>query len=90
METAHTTLRTVDFAGLRSILALGRTATYELTRDSGFPQAFGISARHYLWDLNEVESWILSRKGVKPPARNLGSSAKKIEVINGIRFEKVA
>jgi predicted DNA-binding transcriptional regulator AlpA len=83
-------LRTIDIAGLRSLLGLGRTATYELIRDPGFPEAYGISARHFLWDLDEVEAWIRSRKGVKPSARHLTIETQKVEIVNGIRFEKLS
>lgn len=89
-QTPEVTLRTVDIAGLRALLSLGRTATYEITREAGFPQAFGISARHFLWDQSEVEAWVRSRRGLKPSPRDLGVGAKRVEVINGIRFEKVS
>ncbi len=55
--------RTIDVSGLRSLFGLGRTATYELTHDETFPQAYGITPRHYVWNLDEVEMWLASRKG---------------------------
>lgn len=88
-ENALNSLRTVDIEGLCTLLNLGRTAIYLLTKDSSFPQAYGITARHYLWDLSEVEQWITSRKGLKPKARGTHKEAKQVYFLDGIRVERV-
>ena len=88
-ENALNSLRTIDIEGLCILLNLGRTATYLLTKDSSFPQAYGITARHYLWDLSEVEQWITSRKGMKPRVRGTHKVAKRVYFLEGIRVERV-
>jgi len=88
-ENELNSLRTIDIEGLCTLLNLGRTAIYLLTKDSSFPQAYGITARHYLWDLCEVEQWITSRKGLKPKARGTHKEAKQVYFLDGIRVERV-
>ncbi len=88
-ENALNSLRTIDIEGLCTLLNLGRTATYQLTHDTSFPQAYGITARHYLWNLGEVEQWLTSRKGLKPKVRGTHKSAKQIHFIDGIEVERV-
>lgn len=78
--------QTIDFNGLRSLFCLGRTAMYQLTRDPSFPAAYVITARHLLWDLEEVEAWFASRKGRRPQVRRIAAANPKDEVIDGIRF----
>jgi len=87
-ENALNSLRTVDIEGLCTLLNLGRSATYLLTKDSSFPQAYGITARHYLWDLSEVEQWITSRKGVKPKFRGTHKAPKRVYFLEGVRVER--
>jgi predicted DNA-binding transcriptional regulator AlpA len=87
-ENALNSLRTIDIEGLCALLNLGRSATYLLTKDSSFPQAYGITARHYLWDLSEVEQWITSRKGMKPRVRGTHKTPKRVYFLEGIRVER--
>lgn len=79
---------TVDIQGLRSIFSLGRTAMHNLTKDPSFPQAYVISARQHLWDRQEIQTWLESRKVAKPKARKLAPVSPKDEVIDGIVFAK--
>ncbi|TRZ86753.1 MAG: AlpA family phage regulatory protein [Streptomycetaceae bacterium] len=80
--------QTIDIHGLKSLFSLGRTAMYQLTRDPSFPKAYAITARHFLWDLAEVENWFVSRKGQRPQVRRMTSTNPKDEMIDGIRFVK--
>ena len=80
--------KTVDIQELRVIFSLGRTAMHNLSKDPSFPQAYIISARHHLWDREEVEAWLESRKVAKPKARKLAPVSPKDQVIDGIVFAK--
>ena len=91
--TTETTLvpsRTIDINGLRLLFSLGRTATYALTYEESFPKAYGITSRHYLWDLDEVEAWLASRKGARPRERRIRPTAPKSDVFDGVLFEKAS
>jgi hypothetical protein len=61
---------------------------YQLTRDPSFPAAYAITARHFLWDLEEVEEWFVSRKGRRPQARKIALITPRDEVIDGIVYVK--
>jgi hypothetical protein len=61
-----------------------------LTRDETFPQAYGITSRHYIWDLDEVETWLTSRKGKAPRTRREPQADPRFQIINGVRFEKAS
>ena len=80
--------KTVDIQELRLIFSLGRTAMHKLSKDPSFPQAYVISARHHLWDRQEVLAWLESRKNAKPKARKLAPVTPKDQVIDGIVFAK--
>ena len=80
--------QTVDIEGLKSLFSLGRTAKYQLTGDPSFPKTYVITARHYLWNLAEVEAWFVSRKGKRAQTRNNVAINPRDEVIDGIRFVK--
>jgi predicted DNA-binding transcriptional regulator AlpA len=80
--------QTVDFKGLLSLFNLKRTAMYQLTRDPSFPAAYVITARHFLWDLEEVEEWFASRKGRRPQVRKIAVINPRDEIIDGIRYVK--
>jgi len=85
----HDSMQTIDIDGLCKLLNLSRSATYQLMHEPTFPQAYGVTSRHFLWNLKEVEDWLISRKGVKPAVRGAQRSAKRILIKNGIRIEKV-
>lgn len=80
--------KTVDIQELRTIFSLGRTAMHNLTKDPSFPQAYVISARHHLWDRDEVQEWLKSRKVAKPKVRKIREVTPKDQVIDGIVFAK--
>ena len=80
--------QTVDIESLKSLFRFGRTAMYQLTRDPSFPKAYVITARHNLWELAEVEAWLVSRKGQRTQARKNMAINPRVEVIDGIRFVK--
>jgi len=84
----HDSMQTIDIDGLCKLLNLSRSATYQLMHEPTFPQAYGVTSRHFLWNLKEVEDWLISRKGVKPQVRRVKKSAKRILIIDGVRLEK--
>jgi prophage regulatory protein len=54
--------RTIRRNELRQIVPLADSTIYELERRSEFPQRFFLTARCVVWDLAEVEAWLLSRR----------------------------
>ena len=54
--------RTIRRQELRQIVPLAETTIYEMEQRGEFPRRFRLSARCVVWDLEEVEAWIESRK----------------------------
>jgi prophage regulatory protein len=54
--------RTIRRSELRQIVPLADSTIYELERRGAFPQRFFLTARCVVWDLAEVEAWLLSRR----------------------------
>jgi prophage regulatory protein len=54
--------RTIRRNELRQIVPLADSTIYELERRGEFPQRFFLTARCVVWDLAEVEAWLLSRR----------------------------
>lgn len=67
--------RTIRRNELRQIVPLADSTIYELERKGEFPQRFFLTPRCVVWDLAEVEAWLLSRR--KPTA---GTEVKKAPV----------
>ena len=54
--------RTVRRAELRRIVPLADTTIYELEQRGEFPRRFNLTPRCVVWDLAEVEAWLLARR----------------------------
>ena len=54
--------RTVRRAELRRIVPLADTTIYEMEQRGEFPRRFALSPRCVVWDLSEVEAWLLLRR----------------------------
>lgn len=54
--------RTIRRHELRQIVPLAETTIYELERRGEFPRRFNLTPRCVVWDLDEVEAWIETRK----------------------------
>lgn len=54
--------RTIRRTELRQIVPLADTTIYELEQRGEFPRRFNLTARCVVWDLGEVEDWLLARR----------------------------
>lgn len=64
-QSAHRNLsvrRTIRRSELRQIVPLADTTIYELEQRGDFPRRFNLTARCVVWDLGEVEDWLLARR----------------------------
>lgn len=61
-EAASTCQRAVRRRELRKIVPLADTTIYEMERRGEFPQRFYLTSKCVVWDLDEVERWLTSRR----------------------------
>jgi prophage regulatory protein len=54
--------RTVRRHQLREMVPLADSTIYEMEQRGEFPQRFALSPRCVVWDLSEVEAWLLLRR----------------------------
>src|SRR6266404_2356943 len=54
--------RTIRRNELRRIVPLADTTIYELELRGEFPRRFNLTARCVVWDLGEVEDWLVARR----------------------------
>jgi prophage regulatory protein len=54
--------RTVRRAQLREIVPLADTTIYEMELRGEFPRRFYLTPRCVVWDLSEVEAWVVARR----------------------------
>ena len=54
--------RTIRRNELRRIVPLADTTIYELEQRGEFPRRFNLTARCVVWDLGEVEDWLVARR----------------------------
>lgn len=54
--------RTIRRDELRQVVPLAETTIYKMERRGEFPRRFNLTPRCVVWDLDEVEAWIESRK----------------------------
>jgi prophage regulatory protein len=54
--------RTVRRAQLREIVPLADTTVYEMEQRGEFPRRFYLTPRCVVWDLGEVEAWVVARR----------------------------
>lgn len=60
--------RTIRRHQLREMVPLADSTVYEMEQRGEFPRRFALSPRCVVWDLAEVEAWLLSRRA-SPVAR---------------------
>jgi prophage regulatory protein len=54
--------RTIRRTELRQIVPLADTTIYDMERRGEFPRRFNLTARCVVWDLTEVETWLVARR----------------------------
>lgn len=54
--------RTIRRHQLREIVPLADSTIYEMEQRGEFPQRFALSPRCVVWDLSEVEAWLMARR----------------------------
>ena len=60
--------RTIRRHQLREMVPLADSTIYEMEQRGDFPLRFALSPRCIVWDLAEVQAWLLARRA-KPIAR---------------------
>lgn len=60
--------RTIRRQQLREMVPLADSTIYAMEQRGEFPRRFALSARCIVWDLAEVEAWLLARR-TKPILR---------------------
>jgi prophage regulatory protein len=56
--------KTIRRHQLREIVPLADSTIYEMEQRGEFPRRFALSPRCIVWDLAEVEAWLLARRTV--------------------------
>lgn len=56
--------RTIRRQELHQIVPLAETTIYEMEQRGEFPRRFNLTARCVVWDLEEVEAWVETRKRI--------------------------
>lgn len=54
--------RTIRRNQLREMVPLADSTIYEMEQRGEFPQRFALSPRCIVWDLAEVEGWLMARR----------------------------
>lgn len=54
--------RTIRRQQLREMIPLADSTIYEMEQRGEFPRRFALSPRCIVWDLAEVEAWLLARR----------------------------
>ena len=54
--------RTIRREQLREMVPLADSTIYEMEQRGEFPRRFALSPRCVVWDLSEVEAWLLLRR----------------------------
>lgn len=62
--------RTIRRNELRLIVPLADTTIYEMEQRGEFPRRFALGPRCVVWDLAEVEAWLVSRRGKRVSPSN--------------------
>lgn len=60
--------KTIRRRQLKAMVPLADSTIYEMEQRGDFPRRFAISPRCIVWDLAEVQAWLLERRA-KPVAR---------------------
>lgn len=56
------TKRTIRRDELRTIVPLSDSTIYEMEKKGSFPNRFNLTARCVVWDYDEVQAWLLTKK----------------------------
>lgn len=70
--------RTVRRAQLRDIVPLADTTIYEMEQCGEFPRRFYLTPRCVVWDLGEVEAWIVARGEASDAAKVMRAPAPDV------------
>jgi prophage regulatory protein len=60
--SSPTLRRTIRRQQLREMIPLADSTIYEMEQRGEFPRRFALSPRCIVWDLAEVEAWLLARR----------------------------
>ena len=60
--------RTIRRDELRKMVPLADSTIYEMERRGEFPKRFNLTARCVVWDLAEVEAWLVARRAASQQA----------------------
>ena len=75
--TANTLIgRTIRRKQLREIVPLADSTIYEMEQRGEFPRRFALTPRCVVWDLSEVQAWLMARRS-KPILRAPGPDVKQ-------------
>ncbi|WP_183993803.1 helix-turn-helix transcriptional regulator [Sphingomonas kyeonggiensis] len=58
----HPVRRTIRRQQLREIVPLADSTIYDMEQRGEFPQRFYLTSRCVVWDLAEVEAWLVARR----------------------------
>lgn len=58
----NTIRRTIRRKELREIIPLADSTIYEMEQRGEFPRRFALTSRCVVWDLAEVEAWLIARR----------------------------
>ena len=61
--------KTIRRQQLREMVPLADSTIYEMEQRGEFPRRFALSPRCVVWDLEEVEAWLASRRSTPIVAR---------------------
>ena len=69
----------ISIRNIRELFSLGRTAAYELTHRSGFPEPIKLSSRCYRWWASEVIAFTADvRPGMRHPVKAARPGGRRI------------
>ena len=64
-DIGHSRQRAVRRRELRKIVPLADTTIYEMEKRGEFPRRFYLTSKCVVWDLNEVEQWLIARRATR-------------------------
>lgn len=65
--SSGTLRKTIRRKQLREMIPLADSTIYEMEQRGQFPRRFALSARCIVWDLAEVEAWLMARRASAIP-----------------------
>lgn len=77
--------RTIRRHQLREMIPLADSTIYEMEQRGEFPRRFALSPRCIVWDLAEVEAWLLARRAAPiRRAQHPDVSKRKTRPVKGL------